>query len=586
MKDKSFLKIVIAAESHVLVSADSKAYGIVKSDEYTAFENYVVPEYRENFLKKIKEADNTWFPARLMSDTDNVLYYIRATRNTDKKLITMILVSVDGLLDTHNELVRTVATYKAQLELFEDVFFEYDPAEGTVKVFNTELAHFDAGEYSLEEFENLLCQNISEKKKAPIRTFIGQMKSKNGRFTARVEASLASGDTSVRATILEGAYIYYYDGREGVIGHIHLDNSRGRHVVSSIKRDSLTGLVDKADIMRIAQERIDERRIEGTTLAIIDIDFFKKVNDTFGHQTGDEVIKKVADIISTEVGNTGVAGRFGGDEFLVILYNTHTEEQIRNHLRSIKNTVNTSFTDKVVYENMPITVSIGAATFSKDADNFDDLFTLADHCLYVAKEKGRNRYILYTPDKHGTLGEISAKAMTSNRLNERGDMSYGDIILKMYDITFHGKGMSPKDLLDEFTTSFGIQHIGLFVGKPFKFMYSTGPDRVKDPSSTDFLVGMLNSDTREKIFAGRDFIVVNRVDTLPPQSGSVKEFLKDSGIFSYIMISFNDADGKECIITIVSVGKYTQWNQLHFKYYRAFIDILSKYSLSTVEWGM
>ncbi|MCR5403488.1 MAG: GGDEF domain-containing protein [Butyrivibrio sp.] len=584
MKDYSYLKIQIADDSHLLVSADSKAYGIIKSDEYTSFENYVVPEYRENFLKKLEEADDTWFPARLMSDTNNVLYYIRAARSKDNSLITMILVSIDELLESHNKLFRTVATYKAQLELFDDVFFEYDPAEGTVNVYNADLAHFDAGVYSIEEFERLLCQNISERKQAPIKTFIGQMKAKTGRFNARVEANLASGDTSVRATILEGAYIYYYEGSEGVIGHIHLDNSRGRHVASSIKRDSLTGLVDKADIMRIAQERINERRIDNTTLAIIDIDFFKLVNDTYGHQVGDEVIKKVADIISTEVGSKGIAGRFGGDEFLVILYNTREEDDIRRHLRSIKNIVSASFADRVVNENMSISVSIGAATFSKDADNFEDLFTLADHCLYIAKEKGRNRYIIYCPEKHGPFEEIMDKSMSKMLLNDRGNLSYGDILLKMYDVTFHGSGMSPKELMDEFVVSFGLQHMGLFVGKPISFRYSTGPNRLRDHSSYDLLVGILNSDTKQRIFAGGDFIVLNRVDTLPPQAGSIKEFLKDAGIFSYIMIRFHDADEQECILTITSIGKYTQWNQLHFKYYRAFVDILAKYSLGSAEW--
>ena len=105
---------------------------------------------------------------------------------------------------------------------------------------------------------------------------------------------------------------------------------------NSIKHDSLTGLVDKTDIIRIAKERIDDRRLEGTTLAIVDIDFFKAINDTYGHQFGDEVIKRVADIISKETGNEGIAGRFGGDEFLIVFYNIQREEEILDFNKSKK----------------------------------------------------------------------------------------------------------------------------------------------------------------------------------------------------------------------------------------------------------
>lgn len=583
MKDYSFLQIEISGENHYMISGDPKAYRMLKSDELTSFENYVAPEYRENFLKKIEEADNTWFPARIMSDTDNVFYYIRAERNESTNIIKLILVSIDELLDTHKELVNTVATYKAQLDLFEDVLFEYDPVAATIRVYNTELAHFDTGIYTLEEFEKFLSQNISDKKQGQIRYFIGQIKAKTGRFSVSIEANLLNEDPTVKSTILEGAYVFYNSGKESVVGHIHLHSSRSRNAATSIKRDSLTGLVDKADIMRIAQERIDERKLEGTTLAIIDIDFFKNINDTYGHQFGDTVIKKVAEIISTEIGNNGISGRFGGDEFLVILYNVKNETDLRKHLKGIKNTVSTVFAGKGIDEDTPLSVSIGCASFSNDAENYEDVFALADYCLYIAKEKGRNRYIIYNEQKHGTLADIHARAMTKKKFNERGELSYGDVILKMYDVTFHGKGTSPRLLMDEFADSFAFQHVGLFVGEPFVFTYSTGTENIRNPSATDYLVGMLNSDTKQKVFAERDFVVVNRVDTLPPQSGSVKYFLKEAGIWSYIMISFKDIEERECILTIVSVKKYTQWNQMHFKYYRAFVDILSRYALKDFD---
>lgn len=579
MKDISFLEFVISGENHSLISADSRAYGIIGSDTLTAFEEYVSEDYREEFLENIERADDTWFPTRILKGDDAPLYYVRAARKLNTNMIRLIIVSIDELLLTHNELIRDVATYRAQLQLFEDVFFEYDPEISVVKVYNTQNARFDSGDYNVDDFENMLCKGLGKKGQSSVRSFIGQMKAKTGRFSVRVDGNPVNDDPAFTSSLLDGAYVFYYKNTESVVGHIHLYTKSGKAAPSSIKHDSLTGLVDKSDIMRIAQERIDDRSLEGTTLAIVDIDFFKSINDTYGHQFGDTVIKRTADIISTVVGNKGVAGRFGGDEFLIVFDNIKGEDELRQHLRSIKNTVSSTFSDRGIDENTPLSVSIGAAVYPNDAENYEDLFMIADHCLYIAKEKGRNRYIIYSEEKHGSLEIIRESSMTKKKINERGELSPGDVIVKMFDVTLHGSGASVEILMDEFAESFNLQHVCLFAGNPFVFRHSSGPDAIKDSHAVDMMLGILNSDTKERYIADRDFIVVNRIDTLPPQAGSIKNFLRESGVFSYILMRFFDKDGRECIMIISSVGKYTQWNQMQFKYYRAFADVLALYSL-------
>lgn len=580
MKDVSFLKIEISAENHVLVSGDPKAYEIIRSDDYVPFEEYVAPEYRECFLKNISEADDSWFSAKILSDNGSFLYYVRALRKPGSDIIRLYLVSIDELLNTHNDLVKTASTYMAQLALFDDVFFKYDPAKETVDVFNTASTSFDAGTYSLEDFEKLLCYNVTGENLELVKKFIGQIRSKNGRFQIRVDANLLNKDTAVTATVLEGSYIYYYQGTEGVVGRIHTDSYKSYLPYSGIRHDSLTGLVDKADITRLAQERIDEKKLEGTTLTVLDIDYFKNINDTMGHQFGDTVLKRIADVISTEIGSNGVAGRFGGDEFLIIFYNIKNEDDLRAHFKNIKLMVQTTISEKLTGENSRLSVSIGAATYPHDGDSYEDLFTVADHCLYIAKEKGRNRYIIYDPEKHGTLEDIRSGLMTKKKFGSRETLSFGDILVKMYDATVYGEGSTPGQMLDEFAESFGLQRITLFAGTPFEPVYSSGSDRFIPSDKPNFMVGMLNSDIKDKYFADRNFIVVNRVDNLPPQAGKMKDILKQAGIFSYIIIRFRDADDKESILVLTSLGKYTQWNESHFKYFRAFADILSKYPLA------
>ncbi len=577
MENVHFHEITISENDHKMISANAKSYSLFKGGTVIAIEDCVTEEYRENFIKNINLAANTWFPARIDSDHGADLYYVRAFRKDDD-MIHLVLVNIDELMDAHYMLNRQIGAYKAQLDLFDDVFFEYDPEKETVNVFNTEIAEFDAGIYSISDFEEMLTKRVTGRQKSVVKNFIGQIKNKTGRSTIRIDANLLNDDLNITHTVLEEAFSFYDKETSGVVGHIHLGSAKVKVNANSIKHDSLTGLVDKADIIRIAKERIDDRRLDGTTLAILDIDYFKNINDTYGHQFGDDVIKRVADIISKEVGNEGIAGRFGGDEFLIVFYNIQSEDELRAKLRSIHNMVTAAFPDRGLEDNTPLTVSIGTATYPKDADSYDDIFMLADYCLYIAKDKGRNRYIIYTLTKHGTLEAIREKRQNLKIINER-DLSYGDIIVKMFDMTLHKKGSSPERYMDEFAEAFDFQHMTLFVGEPFIRRYTTGTAPIKSPEAREFMLGILNSNSKDKYLANQGFIVVNRIDSLPPYAKGVKDFLREIGVFSYVLIRFQDMDKRDCILIIASVGKKTQWNQSHFKFYRAFGDLLSLHSL-------
>ena len=399
-----------------------------------------------------------------------------------------------------------------------------------------------------------------------------------GRSSVIIKGNLLNDDPTVTNTVLEEAFIFYDRETEGVVGHIQARRNKGSFEATNIKHDSLTGLVDKSDIIKIAKGRIDDRRLEGTALVIIDIDFFKSINDNYGHQFGDEVIKKIADIISNEVGNDGVTGRFGGDEFFVVLYNIQSEPQLRAKLRAIKSMVSATFPDKGVDRDNPLSVSIGAAVFPKDADNYDDLFTLADHSVYLAKEKGRNRYIIYTLEKHGTLESIKLKHQTIKKINER-DISYGDVIVKMFDMRLNENTGSLEQFMTEFAEAFELQIMSLFVGPPFELRYVAGKQITNDIAARSLVVKILNSDVKDKYFALDDFLVINGLESLPPYAYDIKAFLEEKGLYSFIAMRFYDANKRECILLITSVGGKTQWNKTHFKYYRAFINLLSTLSI-------
>lgn len=572
-------EIVIDENNHTMISGDSKADRILKEVGSVPFEQCVTDGYRELFLQNLKEKNGVWFPTQLRYDDKSAYFYIKAVSGREEGTISLKIISLDGLLNCQREMSNTIRSYRAQLDIYEDVFFEYDPGTNMVEVFNTEGAYFESGSYSLEDFEELLLSRASDRQKTEIRGFVNQIRLKTGRFGAKITGNLLNDDTKLNVTMLEGGFVFYDKDREGVVGHIHLRSSKGKLVSASIKHDSLTGLVDKSDITRIATERIDDRQLVGTTLAVVDIDFFKSINDTYGHQYGDSVIKKIADIISAEVGSHGIVGRFGGDEFLIVFYNICDENTLRGYLRNMKQKIKAAFPDKGLDENTSLSISVGAAMYPKDADTYEDVLMVADYCLYIAKDKGRNRYIIYDEKKHGVIEAIRLKKNTVKKRNNR-DVSLGDVMVRMFDQILHGDGSSPERILDEFALAFELQRITLFVGEPFRFRYSAGTEAIKTPEGAQFLLGFLNSEFKNKYLGDQNFIVVNRIDSLPVQAGAIKSFLKEAGILSYVLVRFFDKNKRECILMISSIGKPTQWNQMHYKFYRAVGDLLSLYSLN------
>ena len=150
--------------------------------------------------------------------------------------------------------------------------------------------------------------------------------------------------------------------------------------------DKLTGLKNRRFFQEKLEEHIALYRETGIifSLLILDIDYFKKVNDTYGHQVGDEVLAQLAHILQTQTREVDIAARYGGEEFVVILPNTEIAESkvIAERLRQI--------VELAQWTIGSITVSIGIATFTEQ-DSDTTILKGADQALYVSKENGRNR---------------------------------------------------------------------------------------------------------------------------------------------------------------------------------------------------
>jgi diguanylate cyclase (GGDEF)-like protein len=173
--------------------------------------------------------------------------------------------------------------------------------------------------------------------------------------------------------------------------------TRGFELKAAYKRieelaelDELTGSFNRRCIMRMLDDEIARAHRINTpcSIALIDLDWFKRVNDTYGHPTGDEVLRTFAITVFANIRNIDRFGRYGGEEFLLVLPDTPDDsaERILDRLRAIIADLDWS----AFSLGMRVTISAGVATLRAD-ENADTFLARADSALYAAKARGRNR---------------------------------------------------------------------------------------------------------------------------------------------------------------------------------------------------
>lgn len=158
--------------------------------------------------------------------------------------------------------------------------------------------------------------------------------------------------------------------------------------------DALTGLLNKVYTEHTISEWLREKDFEDfQALMMIDMDYFKQINDTYGHATGDQVLKIFAGFLKEQFRATDIIGRVGGDEFMILMKNVRLDYSIQLHLRKLY--ANLEDVDIPELKGQKLSCSIGCAVAPTDAESFSQLYRLADQALYTAKQNGRGRFIIY-----------------------------------------------------------------------------------------------------------------------------------------------------------------------------------------------
>lgn len=322
-------------------------------------------------------------------------------------------------------------------------------------------------------------------------------------------------------------------------------------------KDAMLDMLNKRAITEYAQKVCEQKNCPTTYIIMFDLDNFKVVNDSYGHMFGDEVLHTVTAIIKKAFSGYGMIGRVGGDEIMIVTKNIADKSELRPFMREIRVNVEEQFKDKL--NGISLTCSMGAAAYPDHGDSYNRVLDIADKMLYLAKEKGRNRYIIYTPEMHSDLVNGPAADGSLKNLFEKSFDKIGIIHYMMED--YLKKGISSNEhAFANVGEAFKLQEV-LIVYDNGKVGFRWAQDNT-GLRSTD-LAWMELTDDFYSLFDNDDLFIVDGLYDLVSDSKRehIRKKLIERGAESALFYRIRH-DGISCgFVMFVKRGQRQKWSE-------------------------
>lgn len=474
---------------------------------------------------------------------------------------------------------QKLSVYRYILSLSNDIAFEYSFETRHIRVYIfdccREIILFDD---ELEKWQNNAIESgwILSRYIETFNTLCRDIKNGVYRFDYEFETSMFTQGRTKEMCLFRGITRYDDPDRKKVNGIISVVNSRHKakdiNLALEANRDSLSGLLNKRAVTSFAMDILKEKPSHNVNIVILDIDNFTDINTSYGHLFGDEVIYTVAGIIKKELGTRGLAGRISGGGFLIIIENTCDEEDLRGILRAIRTNTELVFNDR--FENFRLTCSMGISTYPKDSNDYDELFMQADKALYIAQQKGKNRYVIYDIEKHGSVEKdiknkiayLSNRKDTNDKLNFVANLSENLVFGRIPDISV---------LLEQIRTEFEIDDICVFAGNEMNLILSCG-NAVSRNSAY-----ILENNYTER-FSGDGIFAVDNVNELEGRDDMAFSQLTKENIGGTVQYLMTDDSIIKGIISFCYIGRFKKWAVSDINYFtvlgRIITAILKKHA--------
>lgn len=455
--------------NRLIVDANELFYEYVGKKSAMPFESFIHPEDRDEFietLNNLKGSESEFLSVRLSNLEEAYRFVfmevcISNKKEDGKQLYQIQFYDLGDITRAYAKYRRNIRKYRQFLMLSNLFMFEYTPDNEIFKIYKS---MNDKSIMLVEENLDEWCDSIIDAENVPENVIegINNLRENLKKGVLSFEIEMEEKDAPGMMCHIKGLPLRYTNGQMMSIGVIQSKiDAKDSFYASASARDGATGLLNKKAIIEYIIARLNRGNIKSKWLIVLDIDNFKDINDKFGHMFGDRVIQRVADTLSEVFGEFGVCGRFGGDEFLIFVEDIETEEAIRSRLKAIAKHMLVAFSDEPE-NDIQVTLSIGVTNYPKDGDNYQELFSKADKSLYIAKDKGKNRFIIYDEMKHGEY-QLQGKKARNVSYAVAGEKRVGMLTNAINSIALDGsKALESGEILNQIIEAYDIDGIAIY----------------------------------------------------------------------------------------------------------------------------
>lgn len=559
--DISKAKVKLDADLFVKV-ADEIFYTYVGEHIDVEFTQYIHPDFLDEFMAEI----NCLAPGesgRVITafrgfDEEYTLVEIEITKSPDVVEYDIKLRFIDAMLKRVGLYFDNILKYREFLSVNGQYLFDYFPESDMITLYMySEGRALTFTKCELDKFySNTVTEYTEEEDSKKLNEFCTFLKGASGKYDGTLKILIGDGGNGVRKCSVKGKAIKRWSGETLVAGTINIIDDDGKTVLpyyaTDEGKDSLTGLLNKKASVMYTGDLIRFSDDAKHYMAIIDVDNFKDINDSYGHLFGDRVITEVADVLAESLMGRGIVGRFGGDEYFIFTNKINDEQTLRTMLTSMRQKILMNI-EKIKPE-LKVTLSIGCSLYPDDGKEYDELFKKADKCLYIAKAKGRNRFIIYNEERHGNL-DVNEKVV-SHIVDpvERGEYLATFVADAQFKIIKEGAS-AVKNVLNKTLKNFELDGIRVVSEKSAEPLYVAGKY-----SNLPDMSGFLDDEAFLNLFDKYNMFVVGNYQHYENRIKTVCSAYANSNIMASVNYYCLDENGNRIFFFFDVFNHAGRWN--------------------------
>lgn len=563
------------------------------SEELRSFKitDYIHPDDVESFKKFVEDKSFTGGEEVFRLKKKNNGWHYNVVRiHTEKGMVEnrrnigVEIIDIDESVGDYETAMDSLSRVRLLMSLTDEFAFIYDKATNMFKMFKYDrfnriiLYDMDIDQWKREMLSK---SYVKYDEKAMLDTLVLNMKTYADSFSIKMNCAIRTQSDIFEAVRFIGTVHNESSGNKIIVGRVVSDESVGHastamEIMNELQYDSLTGVYNKKTITEYAKKRISEEKEKRIVIAILDVDHFKSVNDTFGHLYGDKVLARVGGRLKEIVGEDGVIGRIGGDEFMIVFNGLDDDQVLRGMLRAIRTQIKWEFAED--FENLSITCSIGASIFPVNGRDYEDLFKKADCCLYIAKEKGRDRYVFFRDEMHRASYEAMLNKSQLNAMNNPREIRELKNIASFMESAVTDSRKAVLDAMRHMKDTFGIDNINIYYGEGMKKVYSFGSDI---PEAQDAMY-VFSEEFQELMGENERFLQIGFADTFSDITPDFCGRMKAEKIASTIQCYIGDKRNIKGLVTFNKCREASQWANYEIDCARIFAAVLSSMALNDI----